>query len=287
MVLRQGETVEKSDSAAATVGPENASPTGTERRRILLFFPVFTHVFPRAFENFLRLVGAAVRLCPQYDFDPFVIERSSLVSAMNNAVDVAAKVGHNAIIAFDDDCLPGVYDFAATDPRHYQVIPRMLALLQHHPIVTGVGYMRGFPHTTTVGMEYPEGARLEINKDDGLTVKGFEWVDDIATLQQRQDPNGLVEVDFCGVPIIGIRRDVWEKVPMPLFETRDHLGRASTHDIYFCNKVRAHGFRVMVDTHIDCGHIIEAPIVNRDTKRDLLRVLGGSASKEEAHVPNR
>lgn len=248
-----------------------------EPRRVLLFFPVFSAVYPRAFENFLRLVTVASRLCPQFIFDPWVIERSSVTGAMNRAVDTALQHGHHAVIAFDDDCLPYLHQYPLGDPKRLQVIPRLLTLLEHHPIVSGVGYMRGYPHTTTVGMHYADGMSLVIDEDDGresLMVKGFEWVDiDAPEMIAKRDPNGLLDVDFCGVPILAIRQDVLRTIPQPLFETRDHLGRASTHDIYFCNKAKAHGFSIKVDTHIDCGHIVEAPIVDRTTRQQLQEVF--------------
>lgn len=243
-------------------------------KRVLLFFPVFAHVYPRAFENFLRLVAVAARMCPQFIFDPWVVERSSLPSAMNRAADTAIEQGHYALIAFDDDCLPVLHDYPIGDARRWQVLPRMLTLLEHNPIVAGVGYMRGYPHTTTVGKMYEHGVSMVVEgegADEALSVKGFHWVQDIDAPEYvaQRDPNGLLDVDFCGVPILGIRRDVLLTVPHPLFETRDHLGRASTHDIYFCNKAKAHGFAIKVDTHTDCGHIVESPIVNRHTRRQL------------------
>lgn len=247
--------------------------------RILLFFPVFAHVYPKAFENFLRLVNVASRLCPEVIFDPWVMERSSLVSAMNTAVDVARLHGHHALIAFDDDCLPALHDYPIGDPKRYQVLPRMLTLLQHHPIIAGVGYMRGYPHTTTVGKHYDHGVSMVIDKDDHgeetLSVKGYHWVQDVDAPEYvaQRDENGLLDVDFCGVPVLAIRKDVLDTIPTPLFETRDHLGRASTHDIYFCNKAKAYGFPIKVDTHIDCGHIIEPPIVNRTTRREMQQTL--------------
>jgi hypothetical protein len=274
--------VAQSDPSAACVGPADAGHDDRRAvapKRVLLFFPVFAHVYPRAFENFLRLVSVASRVCTDYVFDTWVVERASLVSAMNRAVEAAQAQGHHAIIAFDDDCLPLLSEFPVGDARRFQVIPRLLALLEHHPILSGVGYMRGYPHTTTVGLHYDHGMSMVIGKDDrgheSLTVKGFHWVDDIDAPEYvaKRDPNGLLEVDFCGVPIMAIRRDVWERIPAPLFETRDHLGRASTHDIYFCNKAKAHGFAIKVDTHIDCGHIVEAPIVNKDTKKALERTM--------------
>lgn len=242
------------------------------RKRVLLFFPVFSHVFPAPFENFLRLVLHAGRNCPEYDFDPLVLSRSSVHSAMNSAVECALLNGHDYLVAFDDDCLPSLIDFPKGDAKHWQVIPRLLALGEKgFPIVGGIGYMRGYPHTMTAGRFYPWGTTLVLGQNDASDAfKGFYWLDSIEKHKDELNEDGLLRVDFCGVPIICIHKSVLQKIQQPLFETRDEAGGQSTHDVNFCNKATAAGFKIYVDSHIDCGHVIEAPIINRDTKKALL-----------------
>lgn len=237
--------------------------------RVLLVWPIFHSVLPHAFLNFSRLLLTAAQHCPQYRFDPFVVPRASIHTAMNMAVDVALANGHEYLIAFDDDCLPEIIDYPPGDNRRWQVIPRMLALAgMGHPILSGVGYMRGYPHTTTVGRLYPWGTSLVIDEDvQGGNFKGFYWLDDIDSHLDECDPNGLLSCDFCGVPIICIHRSVLETLPKPLFETKDEGGGSSTHDIHFCNKAREAGFSIKVDTHIDCSHIVEAPMINRTSRK--------------------
>lgn len=239
--------------------------------RVLLFFPVFHSVLPAAFQNFLRLGLNAVQHCPQYRFDPWVVPRSSIHGAMNMAVETALAQGHEYLIAFDDDCLPELSEFPMGDKRRWQVIPRLLGLGEKgHPIIMGVGYMRGYPHTTTIGRHYEDGASMVLgDTPENDLFKGFYWVDDWKIHEDELDKDGLLKADFCGVPVVCIHRSVLEKVPHPLFETRDEGGGGCTHDIYFCNKARASGFPIVVDTHIDCGHIIEGPIINRFTKQRL------------------
>lgn len=261
------------------------TPTETPPPRVLLFFPVFHSVLPAAFQNFLRLVACAVQYCPQYRFDPWVYPRSSVHTAMNMAVETALAQGHEYLIAFDDDCIPEIPAFPPGDRHRWQVIPRMLGLCtKDKPILAGVGYMRGFPHTTTVGRLYEQGVTLVMNAEtDENAYKGFYWVDDIWKHKDEFDAQGLLRVDFCGVPIVCIHRSVLEALPKPLFETRDEGGGQATHDIFFCNKAREYGFPIYVDTNIDCGHIVEGPIVNRFTKADMQRVL--AQQKQQAKDP--
>lgn len=250
-------------------------------KRVLLVWPVFHSVLPAAFQNFLRLTLQAVQYCPHYKFDPIVIPRSSVHGAMNIAVDTALEHGHEYLIAFDDDCLPELSEFQVGDRRRWQVIPRLLALGdQGHPIVTGVGYMRGYPHTTTVGRKYKEGAAFVLGKTEETdSLKGFYWVDDLSKHADERDANGLLDVDFCGVPIICIHRSVLETLPLPLFQTKEDGGGNCTHDVFFCNLAKQHGWSIKVDTHIDCGHIVEGPIINkltRATARSAAETLYGT-----------
>lgn len=237
-------------------------------RRVLLVWPVFHSVLPAAFQNFLRLTLQAVQHCPQFKFDPIVIPRSSVHGAMNQAVEIALQHGHEYLIAFDDDCIPELSEFAVGDRRRWQVLPRLLALCTpERPIVTGVGYMRGYPHTTTVGRKYQEGAAFVLGKtEDADQLKGFFWVDDLRKHDAELDADGLLDVDFCGVPILCIHKRVLETLPQPLFQTKEDGGGSCTHDVFFCNLAKQHGFPIKVDTHIDCGHIVEGPIINKLTR---------------------
>lgn len=269
----------------AILTPEHQQATG---KRVLLFFPVFAHVLPKPFENFQRLVVTAAKMCPNYRFDPWVLSRMPVHGAMNMAVETALEQGHDYLIAFDDDCIPELSEFPQGDNRRWQVIPRLLALGEMgHKIVSGVGYMRGFPHTTTIGRKFPWGTSLIIDNEFGQevpTMRGFHWLDDLSTHLDECDPNGLLDVDFCGVPIVCIHRDVLTTLKKPLFETRDDIGGQSTHDIYFCNKAKDAGFAIKVDTHIDCGHVIEAPIVNQTTKANMRQVVKQAKAEKTAEA---
>lgn len=247
----------------------------SEKKRVLLAFPVFNYVYAPAFDNFVKLLLSASRHCPDYVFDPFVIERQAVHGAMNMAVDAAKQIGSHALIMFDDDCLPAMWKYDVSNPLRYQVLPRLLALLDQrgHDIVAGVGYMRSYPHTTTVGRKYDEGISAvldtvqKVENKPVVVLKGFHWIDDLAKHESECDTDGLLSVDFCGVPIMAVSKRVLDAVPTPLFATQDEMGGPCTHDIYFCQKAKRYGFSVKVDTQIDCGHIVSPPIVNRFTRQ--------------------
>ena len=269
------------DSPQAPVGsavasPGTRSPVGWswptpdtrrpgQRRSILLVFPIFTHMLPVAFQQFARLIVVGTTYCP-FDFEILMLERQLIHGAMNQAVDVVLQQHFEAMIAFDDDCLPRLWKFH--DARQFQVLPRLLGLMEANraDIIAGVGYMRGYPHTTTVGRLYPEGMTA---MRDQKCFKGFYWLDDLSAHEHELDDQGLLKVDFAGMPIMLIHRRVLEGIKLPAFGTIDAEGGGCTHDVYFCKKAREAGFRIVVDTNIDCGHIISAPVVNRHTRAGL------------------
>ncbi len=267
------------DVVALKDPPTGALPntvTGAARetaKRALLVWPVFAHVLPEAFDNFLKLTAVAARGCVSYRFDPFVIERQGLHGAMNQAVDVALANEDSVLIAFDDDCLPALHKFPVNDVRRFQVIPRLLGLIEHgYDIVAGVGYMRGFPHTMTSGRYYDHGKAFLLHNDPAQDmVRGFQWLESMDAHKDELNEHGLLEVDFCGVPIVAISRRVLEALPKPIFRTQDEMGGQSTHDVHFCNLAKAHGFRIFVDSEIDCGHITKPPIVNGATRAAMLK----------------
>jgi hypothetical protein len=242
-------------------------------KRALLVWPVFAHVLPEAFDNFLKLTAVAAKGCSQYRFDPMVIERQALHGAMNQAVDVMLANDHSVLIAFDDDCLPALHRFDLGDPRRFQVLPRLLGLIEHgYDVVAGVGYMRGFPHTMTSARYYDHGKSFVLHEDPRYDhVAGFKWLESIDDHRDELNEHGLLEVDFCGVPIVAISRRVIDSLPKPIFRTQDAGGGAGTHDVHFCNLAKAHGYRIFVDSEIDCGHITKPPIVNGQTRAAMLK----------------
>lgn len=219
------------------------------KKKILLVFPIFQAVYPRAFANFAELLIAAGRQT-DYLFGVNVIERASLVSAMNAVGERMVAEDWAACIVFDDDCFPP-----------FDVIPRLLARCfeEGHPFVAAAGVMRNYPFTTTAARYYPEGISAVLKPDGHLHhVAGFEWLDDL--------PQELVDVDFCGVPAAIVRRDVFEQVAAPWFAVQDEKGASITHDVWFCRKMQAVGIPVKVDGTIRCGHLTDAPIITFENR---------------------
>lgn len=221
----------------------------SEPKKILLVFPVFQALYPRPFSAIAEMLIAAGRQM-DYRFGVNVIERMPLAAAMNQVGQRMREDDWEACIVFDDDCFPP-----------YDAIPRLLTRCfdEGHPFVAGAGLMRGYPFTTTAARSYPEGISAMVGSNGRVaTLSGHEWVDDI--------PEALIDVDFCGVPIAIIHRSCFEKTAKPWFGEVDARGERTTHDVVFCNKLKAAGIPVKVDGTIRCGHLVEAPIITFENR---------------------
>ena len=228
--------------------------------RALVMFPTFSGPPPLAFQGFLEIAHTAARACPDWQFGYHVISRKSLPAAMTDAADIVLQQGWDALIAFDDDCFPP-----------FDCIPRLIAHYEAgREFVAGVGLMRNYPFTTTVARTFPEGYTLVFSGDRAGKVAGHEWLDDLTDLPE------LAEVDFCGVPVAMMARRVFERIAPPWFGLHGEDGGQVTHDVFLCRKIKAAGMRVLVDTTLKCGHLIEAPIITFENRAQARGVMESS-----------
>ena len=68
---------------------------------------------------------------------------------------------------------------------------------------------------------------------------------------------GLVEIAGCGFGCVLVKAEVFRKVGYPQFKYHSAIDHANTisEDNDFCTKARSNGFRIWVDTTIQCRHI--------------------------------
>jgi hypothetical protein len=102
------------DQRALTEAP--AANPEPDTKRWLVVVPIFTHVLPAAFYNFLCIFLRAGREVTGHSFVLMNAERQILHMCMNKAVEIVLDQDYAGLIAFDDDCLP---------PSH--VIDRLIA----------------------------------------------------------------------------------------------------------------------------------------------------------------
>lgn len=81
-------------------------------------------------------------------------------------------------------------------------------------------------------------------------------------------PQVFQEVDAIGTGGILIKREVFEKIPYPYFETWYNKNNPEQHfsvDFDFCIKAKKTGFKIFVDPSSEMGHIGETPIITKET----------------------
>lgn len=111
-------------------------------------------------------------------------------------------------------------------------------LMAHNlPIVSGLYYTRAPPIEPAVWKEV----------DGGKQAIPFT-------------PGQMVEADFIGAGCLLIHMSVFDHIDKPYFEwtlsfedPNDH-GKGKSEDFYWCKKVRERGYKIYVDTSVQCRH---------------------------------
>lgn len=85
---------------------------------------------------------------------------------------------------------------------------------------------------------------------------------------QYDYPEGLVEVDATGAAFLLVKREVYEKIraEFPNESPWDRVGAGE--DVDFCNRARACGYKIMVDTTVKIGHVGEVVVDEKFAQRN-------------------
>jgi len=81
-------------------------------------------------------------------------------------------------------------------------------------------------------------------------------------------PQVFQEVDAIGTGGIMIKREVFEKLKYPFFETWYDESNPDKHfsvDFDFCMKAKSAGIKLFVDPDAEMGHIGENPVITKET----------------------
>jgi GT2 family glycosyltransferase len=94
------------------------------------------------------------------------------------------------------------------------------------------------------------------NPNNNSLVMNFANFDGLIPDKPEQD--ALYEVANVGTGCIAVHRDVFEKMSKPYFEfyfMDPDCTRVKGEDIYFCEKARENGFKIMLDPSLKCRHV--------------------------------
>jgi hypothetical protein len=97
-------------------------------------------------------------------------------------------------------------------------------------------------------------------------------------------PEIFQEVDAVGTGGILIKREVFEQLKYPYFETwfdKNNLDKHYSVDFDFCMKAKAAGFKIFVDPEAAMGHIGEAPIITKETFLNRMKGIYAASKREE------
>ncbi len=148
--------------------------------------------------------------------------------ARNTAVMHGLNLGADYIFSLDSDVIP------PPDAIH-----RLLA--RNQPIVSGMYCRRSPPHAVPVAM------------------RNGGWMTEFT-------PGALEEVELVGAGCLLVRREVFERVPpqragKPWYDWRvdlrdlQDMGPHLSEDFTWNHHVRSHGYKVYVDTSVQCLHV--------------------------------
>lgn len=145
--------------------------------------------------------------------------------ARNTGCQKVLELDFQWLFFLDDDTIPPP-----------DAIYRLLA--HKKPIVSGLYYRRSPPLYPVMLRETPAGK---------------QWI------TEYKNPD-LIEVDYVGSGCLLIHRDVLRKVPQPWFEWKVDRGdlppdQRMSEDFSFCQKARQNGYKIFVDTSIQCRHL--------------------------------
>ena len=119
-------------------------------------------------------------------------------------------------------------------------------LLAHKKDVVGaLAYSRGYPH-------------------DPITLR--EWK---PGEYYKTKPTGeLIDVDATGCACLLVKTEVFNKIKQPWFDFSVYKEtECKGEDVLFCEKVRAAGYKIYVDTGLECGHISDRVIGSNDWRK--------------------
>jgi len=120
-------------------------------------------------------------------------------------------------------------------------------LVEHKlPVVGGLYFQRIPPHHPLLCMQ------------DVFTKEFHQYI------HIRDYKKGLVQVDATGAGCLLIHRDVFKKIKKPYFYDPPY---SSSEDFYFCEKLKAKGIPLYVDTNVILSHSTETLITEKDKER--------------------
>ena len=165
-------------------------------------------------------------------------------------------------------------------------IDALKRLLSHNlPIVSGLYHIATVPYAPVAGWVKPDpdvpcGYKF-------LNQNGNLWRYDYAKF-----PSGLVEVDWVGAGCLLIHRDVIKDIGWPAWadKWKEGMGqRIMGHDTNLCLRAKEKGYKVFVDSDVNCGHWrmqeVEKTFAEAMYASDFASKVVGASARSAAEAP--
>lgn len=141
----------------------------------------------------------------------------------------------------------------------YSAIPQLLN--RNLPIVSGLTYTVNYPYSPAAGwLKHSEDEKYA-GKYECVNQDGEMWKENFSIFPDNE--KHLVEVEWTGISCLLVDMSVFNKIYFPCFKDiwDDEVGdRIAGHDVIFCEAVRKSGYKIFVDTLVQCEHLTEISI---------------------------
>ncbi len=192
-----------------------------------------------------------------YEFYFVVGKRMNIHDSRNNAAIWAIENNMDYILWFDDDMV-----------LDKNTAPLFTTLMNHDKdFVAPLFFQRRPPYLPLLfkRMEYLDGT--------------YVTMDNILDYDK-----GLLEVDGVGFGCALTKVEMFKKIQKPYFI----MGETFGEDLYFCEKVKAAGYKIFCDTTIQVGHIGDPPVAWESTYKQHIEparlFFQQKKAKDENHI---
>ena len=206
--------------------------------RVFMAVPMIGHVHPSAYIAHLQLSKPPLTgiACTV---------RAMPDEARNGLAEAALRNDYEYVFFLDDDMVP-----MADELLH---LYRLMEEFASIDVLSPFAYRRKPPYWPCVMRRRPDGKYDPVETRDA----------------------GLIDVDMTTIACTIVRTSILKKIPKPWFAFEWRDGVKYSEDIVFCEKVKAAGGRIVVDSDREVLHISENLLVGRDVyekfKRDQAR----------------
>lgn len=212
-------------------------PDTAHFNRVMIGIPCFGSSPAETLEDYMRFAYHLGRRVREYDFFLSVIPKQEQFRARNAIVQAAAQITAKYLLMLDDDQVINP-EQTIWPTENYNCIKRMIEQIEKDPTIGIVGalyYQRG-------GSYHPVAMKEKHNE--------FFW------LTEDDLTGGPQEVAVTGGGAMLINMEVINSIGSPWFEPEQQTnGPSNGTDIQICRKARAAGYKVILDSGIEFGHV--------------------------------